>query len=182
MPVALHTCGVTTDSTRHTVSLRTRLLYDSLTAHNPHALQGRAKAAQQPRTTHAVTPLEKRSAASLPGVGKCNEGSALPSPGRLFLRSSFLVTSSKTAVPNRRQSATPSVAVPVRACRLRPCPGQEPAPDRADFSNGTTRLIHPAGHRQQTLPGLRLQRSLPERDCCAVLPPDSSRTATACAA
>ena len=61
MPFALHTCGVTTVSTLHTNSYRTRFAHYYPTLHDPHAFkkgEGCAAAADD-FARPAATPLEK---------------------------------------------------------------------------------------------------------------------------
>lgn len=61
MPFALHTCGVTTGTTLHTNSYRTRLPHHHSIFHDPHAFkkgEGCAAAADD-FARQAATPLEK---------------------------------------------------------------------------------------------------------------------------
>ena len=183
MPFALHTCGVTTGFTLHTDSYRTRLPHHYLTAHDPHALQegrrlrssrGRLGAASRDTTEKAP----RRDYASL----QASEVLTI-SDRHTTQQTSHSQIAQRLLPPTRRKSAAPPVTVPA--------PGQPPCariPDRSHCRAvqncqccATTALFQPS-NRQQTLPGLRLQRSLPGRVCCIHLPPVSSCTIIPCAA
>jgi hypothetical protein len=128
-PFALHTCGVTTSFTRHTDSSRTLPAHHSPIRSRPARPLRRAKAAQQQRTTGAVSCCieEKRLAAQAPALPLRISEFVPPSPApQTSPRSSCLATAANTAAPHFRKIAAPPVAVPA--------PGQPPlarAPDRS---------------------------------------------------
>ncbi len=134
MPFALHTCGVTTVSTLHTNSYRTRLVHHYPTPHDPHVPSRRAKAAQQPRTTWRGKPGHHLKSA----------------PPRLcpLQASEVLAVSARQPSPQTSHSQLaqrllptlpPQVSRIARPCScsgpasFRPRPGQEPLPGRAEM-------------------------------------------------
>jgi hypothetical protein len=166
MPFALHTCGVTTISTLHTNSYRTRLAHHYPTPHDPHALQeGRRLRSSRGRLR----------AASRNTTGKKRPAATLPLQASEVLTVSARQSSQQTSHSQIAQRLLPptrrTVSRTARHCScsgqasLRPRPGQEHrrAVQKCQCC-ATTALFLPS-NRHQTLPGSRLPRSLPDRDC-----------------
>ena len=132
MPFALHTCGVTTATTLHTISYWTRLVHDSPAIHDPHALQeGRRLRSSRGRLArYSETLLKKRRAAA-----GCNLRLRISEPGPPPIphAADFSSTPRASSLPQRLLSTTyPQISRTARRCillrasPLRPLPGQEP--------------------------------------------------------
>ena len=188
MPFALHTCGVTTVSTLHTNSYRTRLPHHYPNPHDPHALQeGRRLRSSRGRLRAARRNTTGKSAPAPPqNRGDRAPRFPLPCPTTSDIRrSNFNARTSRfhhtadsslgtRSSPFRRRLLSPArreikphrptlaaFSGPASFARV---PAQEP--HRAVRIILSPRTVNPARRRQQTLPGSRLLRSLPERDCC----------------
>jgi len=136
----------------------------------------RAKAAQQPRTTSRGKPQhhwKKRSAANLP----LQASEVLTVSARQSSQQTSHSQIAQRLLPTtHRKSAAPPITVPAPGQPLAPAPRTGAIAGPCGNANASQRLPVPALHRQQTLSGSRLLRSLPERDC-SILPPPRYRPA-----
>jgi hypothetical protein len=173
MPFALHTCGVTTPlhDTWFPIGHDCFTTLSRLTTRAPFKKGEGCAAAADDSRLHALRYGKKRSAVpSLSGAGTATKAPLFPPTSRLFLLSSFRVTSSKTVAAGYQKSAAPSVAVPVPSLPPPPASRKEASARPCGFfdGNNTTDSASPLPAADSSV--FSDFESPPERDCC-VQPP-----------